>query len=212
MDKNICTIYIVRHGESEANLADVRGADTKLTKTGKKQVQEFAQKHKHIHFDAIFSSPLIRAQETATIIAEERKLEILTKEALRERFSGELDGKKYEEIKEELTKYNTQRKELPYEQAKSLAPAQGYESDEMIMSRFITALREIGVAYPGKRVLVAGHWGLMRTFLVHTGYKTFKELIGYKFNNLASIIIQTDGVDFFIMEVNGLEKNPKYMV
>jgi broad specificity phosphatase PhoE len=210
VDNNYCIIYLVRHGESEANVADIRGSNTKLTEKGKAQAKAFAEKHKGVNFDAIFSSPLIRTKETAEIIAEERKLEVLTREALRERFSGDFDGKQYESIKHELMKYNKLREKLSYEQAKSLAPAEGFESDEQIMSRFITALREIAIAYPKQTVLVASHWGLMRTFLVHFGYKSFKDLAGFKFTNTASIILKTDGLDFFIEQVNGLKKNRHY--
>src|ERR1700744_6567137 len=97
-----CTIYIIRHGESEANAADIYGLNTKLTSKGKKQAKETAEKFKDIHFDAVFSSPLIRAKETVAIITEERELEIETKEALRERDEGVIEGKKAQEVRKEF--------------------------------------------------------------------------------------------------------------
>lgn len=205
--KNIyCTIYLVRHGESEANAANIRGTDTPLTKKGREQAVDFAKKFKIGYFDAIFSSPLSRAKETAEIIAMEHKLTIATKEALKERHSGILEGKKYEDIQEIIKKYNALRENLPYEKSKNVSPAEGFETDEQLMSRFIVALREIAIAYPNKSVLVTNHWGAMRTFLVQLGYKTYNELMQYTFKNTAHIKLKTDGIDFFVEEVNGLEK------
>ena len=74
------------------------------------------------------------------------------------------------------------------------------------MSRFITILREIAVAYTEKTVLVTSHMGLMRTFLVHLGFESYKELFLYNFLNTAYIKIKSDGVDFFIEELYGVEK------
>lgn len=210
MKNTYATLYIMRHGQSEANVADVRGGDTPLTDTGKQQVHHAAKRLQQIHFDAIFSSPLIRTQQTAAIFAQEHKLAVITKEALRERFSGEMEGKHYKEIKKAIEQYNQTRKEKPYEETKHISPVKNFESDEQIMSRFITSLREIAVAYPGKKILITSHWGLMRTFLVHVGYLSFKELHKLKFENTAHIVVKTDGIDFFIEDVVGLVKNERY--
>jgi len=205
MKNNYCTFYIVRHGESKANAAKLHGLDTKLTDKGKKQAELLAQQFKQIHFDAIFSSPLVRAKETAAIIAEEHKLEVLTKEALRERHEGILDGKADKDVATELRKMYKTRADLPYETWKTMSIAEGYETDENLMSRFITALREIAVGYPNKTVLIGSHVGLMKTFLIHLGVNTHKNLPARAVKNTAYIKLRTDGVDFFIEEMYGIE-------
>jgi len=59
-------VYIIRHGESEANFKGVwtGWSDVPLTELGKKQAQAIAPLLK-TDFDKIFSSDLIRAKETA---------------------------------------------------------------------------------------------------------------------------------------------------
>lgn len=202
---NYCTIYLMRHGQSHGNHpVDTYGLDRELTAKGHEQARDAANKLKDIKFDAVFASPLIRAQQTAKVIAEEHKLAVLTKEALKERHHGILEGRDVKEAKQELKQLIDKMHEMPYDEWKSIEMAQGRETDEQLMSRFITALREIAVAYAGKRILVINHTSNMRTFLVHLGYKTYKELSTYKIENAAYLELKTDGVDFFIENVSGL--------
>jgi broad specificity phosphatase PhoE len=205
-NKNYSTIYIVRHGESEANVVDTYGLDKKLTEKGRKQAKTLALKFKKIHFDAFFTSPLVRAKETAEIIASEHSLEVLTKYALRERFTGELEGRLVDEVRKELKHIYEMRRNLPYDKWKTTEIAKGYESDDQLMSRFITAIREIAVGYPQKTVLIASHVGLMRTLLVHLGTTTYKDVMDMHFENTGYIKLKTDGIDFFIEEIVGLKK------
>ncbi len=204
---NYCTIYIVRHGESEANAANVYGLDTNLTQKGKAQAKKIAEQFKNIHFEAVFSSPLVRAKETAAVIAKEHQLEVLTKEALRERSEGILDGKESKKTQEEFKKMFQLREVLAYNEWKTKSIAEGYETDENLMSRFITTTREIAVAYPRKIILIASHVGIMKTLLVHLGLKGHKDVRGQAFKNTGYIKLKTDGVDIFVEEVNGLQKN-----
>lgn len=199
-------MYIVRHGQSVANAQGKHGMDTPLTETGREQAREAAQKLKDIHFDAAFSSPLQRAHETAQTIAAEHNLLITTREALRERNEGTLDGRLSHEVREELKDLYEMRHTLPYEEWKSVKLTEGYESDEELMSRFITELREIAIAYPGKTVLVGSHVGLMKTLLIHLGEGTHATLKGQAFKNTGYIVLKSDGVDFEVAETYGINK------
>lgn len=196
----------MRHGQSKGNHpTDLYGLDKELTKKGHEQAKEAALKLKDIKFDAIFASPLIRAQQTAKIIAEEHKLAVLTKKALKERHHGVLEGKEVGPVKQKLKHIIDKMHEVPYEEWKKIEMAKGRETDEKLMSRFITALREIAVAYSNKTILVIGHTSVMRTFLVHMGFKTYKELSTYKIENGAYIKLQSDGIDFYVNELNGFK-------
>jgi broad specificity phosphatase PhoE len=67
-------ITLLRHGESVGNAEGYHQgqADFDLTETGRAQVRALAEHwlEKGIHFDAIISSPLARARQSAEIIAE----------------------------------------------------------------------------------------------------------------------------------------------
>jgi broad specificity phosphatase PhoE len=95
-------IYILRHGESEANKANIaQGSeyDTGLTTLGREQAEktgEYLKKYriKDRNFDAIYSSPLKRAFETAEIISDiiEFDEDITQERRLVERDKGRLSG------------------------------------------------------------------------------------------------------------------------
>lgn len=98
------TIYIVRHGQTEGNIKQIFGLapEFSLTDHGKQQVKKLSKKLSLIHFDYIFSSDLLRAKQTAEILAKGRNIPIATREALRERSYGRLNGKTAKEIKRKL--------------------------------------------------------------------------------------------------------------
>ena len=77
-DKNLCTLYLVRHGETEWNKTGIvmGQLDSPLTEAGLGQAKTTAQELKGVNFDAIFSSDLHRAHKTAEIIKLERELVI----------------------------------------------------------------------------------------------------------------------------------------
>jgi broad specificity phosphatase PhoE len=63
-------IYLVRHGQSFANLSGVgQGADSELTDKGKKQAELVGDRLGTYGIERIISSPYVRAHQTATIIA-----------------------------------------------------------------------------------------------------------------------------------------------
>ncbi len=68
-------IYIVRHGQTELNSRQVlQGrSDFPLNDRGMQQANETKEKLKGIKFDAVYSSPLIRAVQTAKLIAPEKE-------------------------------------------------------------------------------------------------------------------------------------------
>ena len=203
---NSCTFYIVRHGETEWNaIRRIQGhLDSSLTENGKNQAKETREKLKKISFDAVYSSDLLRTKQTAEILVLEKNLKIMTTKALRERTFGEYDGmmgKEYEEkIRNLLGKYN----KLSDEEKRKFKFAKGYESDDELMSRFITFLREVAVAYRGKTILIVTHSGNLRLFLDKLGFAKY-EILNYKtFKNAGYIVAESDGVDFFLKEVEGI--------
>ncbi len=86
-------VYLVRHGECNSNALGIynyRYED--LNEVGIKQANILSEKIKDIKFDAIFSSLLPRARHTAEIL-NTKKVDIIIDERLRERESGNLEGK-----------------------------------------------------------------------------------------------------------------------
>lgn len=203
---NLTTFYLVRHAETESNVSHVIQGhqDSPLTENGIKQAEELGQKLKDIKFDLVFSSDILRAKRTAEIVAKEQNLEIEASKMLRERNWGELEGKTsehyintYREYVDSLSKEERFKKEI----------VRGFESDEKMMSRFITFLRETALANPGKNILIFSHGVILRTFLIHLGFGTYQNLQGGAIENAGYIVVESDGVDFFIKGTEGVHLN-----
>jgi probable phosphoglycerate mutase len=86
-------LYFVRHGESEANLLrefSNSGVKHPLTEKGVEQARVLAYKLRDIPFACIYSSPVLRAMQTAYIVADGAPVEVT--EALREWNVGIYEG------------------------------------------------------------------------------------------------------------------------
>lgn len=90
-------LYLIRHGETDWNT--VRrlqgGSDIPLNEQGIRLAQMTAEAMKDIPFHRIFTSPLIRAKETARIIKGDRDIPVIEDQRLREISFGVLEGKIY---------------------------------------------------------------------------------------------------------------------
>jgi broad specificity phosphatase PhoE len=101
-------LYFCRHGESEANLQRVFAgrADSPLTPHGCEQARVAGQHADELSLDLIVASPLIRALETARIIAAEAEYpldKIVTNKLFFERSWGSLEGKSFDSIEDPTT-------------------------------------------------------------------------------------------------------------
>lgn len=215
MDSNIklTTIYVTRHGETEANTKRLLygHSETDLTKKGVEDTQVLAEKLKDVHFDAVFSSDLLRAVKTAEILKLERKILIETTEVLRERYFGKYEKESFEKLMHDLKDdWDRYEKLTDSEKFKFKFPDHPeIESDEELIARLIVFLREVAVGYQGRTVLVVCHGGIMRALLTHLGYGTYAEITPTSVKNNAFIKLESDGVDFFIKEVDGIvQKSP----
>ncbi len=89
------TIYLIRHGETFDNVAQILQGQQQgeLTPTGIAQIEELAVSLSDIHFDAIVSSDLKRAFDSSKILASHFQLPIETTTLLRERDWGDFTGR-----------------------------------------------------------------------------------------------------------------------
>ncbi len=100
------TVYLVRHGESEANVDAplFLGDESVLTEKGKQQARFIAERAAALSFDALIASPVHRAQETAHFIAERTGHVFETCSLMAERvMPRELVGKRRDDPKAEAT-------------------------------------------------------------------------------------------------------------
>ena len=79
-------IYLIRHGETEMNVKGVYygWTDCGLSEKGIQQAEDLADILQDVHFDAVISSSLSRAVETAAIVSGHDPDDIIKDDRLRE--------------------------------------------------------------------------------------------------------------------------------
>ena len=205
---NYCTLYLIRHGETEWNVKNINQgqSESSLTEKGIEQAKETAERLKDIKFDAIFSSDLNRCEKTAEIIRLDRELIIQTSKLLRERAHGRFEGQHDDVMKDALKEKLKERESVPEKEYDSFRLAPDVETTEEVMTRFLIKLREIAVAYPNQKVLVITHAGCIKNFLIKLDYVKRTDLPSGSFKQGGYVVVDSDGIDFFIKEVWGIRK------
>ncbi len=93
-------LCLVRHGETDWNAAGrIQGQlDVPLNARGQQQAQAVAAALATQPFNAVFSSDLSRAQQTAAAVAQRQQLPVQTLNGWRERHHGRMQGQTYCEL------------------------------------------------------------------------------------------------------------------
>jgi len=146
-------LYLVRHGETDWNRQRrIQGlTDIPLNETGRAQARATGMLLSRRSWDGIFSSPLGRAVETASIIAAEVGLrEPTLVDALVERNYGQAEGLDWIEVERRYPPGTT----VP-----------GRESREQVGARVIPALMQLAAERPGESLLIVSHGGAIRSVL-----------------------------------------------
>ncbi len=195
-NKNYCTIYLTRHGETEWNEKKlIQGhTDIPLNTKGKEQAKLLGKQLKDIDFDVVFSSDLLRAANSAVIIIKEKEMIVIKIKALRERFFGRFEGKSLGEMRRAFGEVM-----LVTEEKQKKLKIYDVENDEEIIARLIPFMKKTAKQYIGKKILMVTHGGLLRAFLSYVNYEV-PEYSDRPMKNTGYLIIESDGDKFEIIE------------
>lgn len=156
-------LYLVRHGVTDWNAEGrLQGqSDTPLAPEGIEQARKLASRLSQEKIDAVWSSDLQRARQSAEIIANPHGLEVILSPVLREASFGLWEGLTESEIialGQEDQWRNYRANSLTHR------PPEG-ELLEEICERMLKVLEQIKVANPSGTVVVVGHGGSLRAIL-----------------------------------------------
>lgn len=149
-------IYVVRHGETGYNKMGLLQGNTNipLNENGKKQAFNAKNALKNISFDVVISSPLLRAFETAQIIAPNHIIK--TDSRLIERYLGSYEGKP-------SRIYN----QTQYHDYKENCIDQGVEGICNLIERVRNFMDELREKYPDQTILLVTHGGWINALLYY---------------------------------------------
>lgn len=158
MFDEVTRILAVRHGETAWNV-DTRlqgQLDIALNPTGVQQAHRLAQALAGEGLDAIVSSDLARARDTARAVAERTGLPLVTDAGLRERHFGIYQGHTYAEVEQRWPAESARwrRREADF------GPPEG-ETLQAFYDRVVATAARLARAHAGRSLLLVAHGGVL---------------------------------------------------
>ena len=155
-------VFMVRHGATVLSAEDrfAGATDVELSDEGREQTRRLAERLSHERIVAIYASPLGRTVETAQILAAPHKLEIQTREGLREISHGRWEQMTRADVEEKFPEEAAEWEKDPY----TFAPVGG-ESGLAVTARALPVLIELVRDHAGENVLVVSHKATIRLLL-----------------------------------------------
>jgi probable phosphoglycerate mutase len=194
-------LYLVRHGESTFNAEGrIQGhLDVPLSELGRRQGRAAADALAALPIEAVYSSPLCRALETAEYIAEKHQLSVLTDPRLMEIHTGVFAGRLRDEL---AVVYPTELAGWLNGDEDFVIP--GGESRRQLAHRGIEVLRAIAAA-GHRRAVIVTHGGLLSATLRGL-LKLSEPLPPFSFQNGSITQVAVDALgDFSLVKLNGIE-------
>ena len=147
-------ILLLRHAETDWNRERrFQGwRDVPLSATGREQAESAARLLAAARIDAVWSSPLARARDTAAIIAAPHRLAVQESDAFREMGFGEWEGLTRDEVRERFPDAHRAWAETPHE-----AAWPGAEPLAMVRARALAGLEALRAAHTGQTICLVSH-------------------------------------------------------
>ncbi len=149
-------LYLIRHGRQNSSLCNV---DVELSEEGRIQAGLLRDRIRNYPIDALYSSNLIRAVQTAQIINEAFMLPHEIREELQEISFGLMTGKSDEYVAEHFSDFKAEQMELMED-----IPYPGGENGTSVYERAMPVIQEL-VQSGKKNIVVVTHGGTIRVLL-----------------------------------------------
>ncbi len=155
-------ILLIRHGATVLSAEDrfAGSTDVDLSDEGRRQARCLAERLAEQPLNAVYTSPLRRTVETATIVATACRSAPVADAGLREIDHGRWEGLTREEVERRFPEEYGAWEEDPY----TFAP-EGGEPGLAVMARALPVLRSIVLRHPGETVAVVSHKATIRLVL-----------------------------------------------
>lgn len=155
-------LWLLRHAEVEAQYQGIFGGqiDMDLSPRGHEQAAALATYLKNQPFDAIYASPMKRAQQTLQPLAATRKLPPVNMTGLREVHFGDWTGLRWTEVQQ---KFNLSAYQWLDQLEQAAIP--NAETVPVFRERVEFVLQEILRNHPSQKVAIVCHGGTIRMLL-----------------------------------------------
>lgn len=180
-------LFLIRHGETEwnKNLRYQGHRDIPLSETGLAQAKKIARRLSTEKIDAIYSSDLSRALETAKAIAGFHEVSVNIVTELKETNFGRWEGLTYNEIENQFREVMHGWRENPRD-----TKIPGGESLSEVAERCLKGLEKVISDNPDKNVVVVAHGGIIRIIVATVLGMSINDYWKIKQDNVSLNIIE----------------------
>lgn len=184
-------LLLIRHASNDfikdGRLAG-RTPGVHINAQGQREADDLARRTAHLPIQAIYSSPLERALDTANAVANCHKLPVTVIEGLLETEAGEWTGRKISELNGTDTWKAIQSKPVGVK-------LPGGESIDEAQARMVAAIEEIRQAHPRGMVAVVSHADPLKSVIAH--------YLNWDLNNFQRIAISPASVTVLMLNDKG---------
>ena len=197
------TIFgLLRHAETEWNREKrIQGQqDTPLTAEGRACSRHWGRQLASYKWDLVLASDLGRARETATLINATLQIPLQADAGLREQNWGDWTAWPIKELKAK----EADRLALLEAAGWEFAPPGG-ETRRQVLVRSLDTLRTAAQKWPGQRILVVCHEGVVKCLIYHLTGRRFLQSEGRLLKPRHLHLLSENGGHFEMDQVNALD-------
>jgi probable phosphoglycerate mutase len=192
-------LIFVRHAEAEGNKSrHFHGwTDSSITERGHLQAKRAAEALADVDIDVIYSSSLKRTIQTASYIAEAKKLPVIQSDKLKEINGGDWENKTWTELEAKWPEAYETWDNSPHEHQMPNG-----ESMKEFQKRVLDEVLLIIEQNIGKNICIVTHGTVIRTLICYFRYCTLEEMINVSWceNTGVTIIDYEDGAFSTVVE------------
>lgn len=185
-------LCIARHGQTDWNAQGILQGwcDVRLNSLGQAQSAALATELAHFSFDAIWSSPLLRARQTAELIAHQWQCQepVRCHDGLKERHFGVVQG-----MAKTALHYTAPQLLAQIQQRDPAVCFPDGEGTTLFARRVLAALRDIAGQHPAEQVLVVAHGWVMDVITRHVRGLSQHAVLDHKRGNGEYVWLEVAG-------------------
>ena len=190
-------LYLIRHGRQNSTLCNV---DVELSAEGRTQAELLRDRFKSYPIDAIYSSNLIRAKQTAEILNQAFDLPVQVRENLKEISFGLMTGMTEQYIDEHFHDFKIEQYKLL-----SDLPYPGGENGKAVYERVMPVITEL-LQSGSRNMLIVTHGGVIRALLAaligRTQAERFLFAVSLENTGITQLIYNPENERFYLERFN----------
>jgi broad specificity phosphatase PhoE len=200
-----CWMYLIRHGATANNDArpvrlQGRRTDPGLSDQGRDQAERTGAFFAQSDVDAVYSSPLRRARETAGAIATPHEVAVEIVEGLVEVDVGDWEGRPWDEVE----RANPEAYRLFMSDA-SVHPYLGGETITTVRDRSLPVIQRLMAENTGRTIVAVAHNVVNRTCLAHWLGMPLKQYRSIPQDNCGINLLRYRGGKVKLVTLNAVE-------